>query len=88
MITCDPNVCWGHPCIAGTRLRVEDVAGSIRAGETIEQYSADKEITIEQVKEALAVWECLRMLYEALDAVSEPPDDEDECEPEEPDHEE
>ncbi len=65
MITCDPKMCWGWPCIAGHRLRVDDVAGSIRAGTSVEQYAADKDLTVEQVREALEVYECLRLLFEA-----------------------
>jgi len=85
VITCDPKVCWGWPCIAGHRLQVDDVAGSIRAGETVEQYAIDKQITVEQVQEALAVYECLKPLFNAYaelhpleDGADGEPDHEDE----------
>lgn len=89
MITCDPKICWGWPCIAGHRLRVDDVAGSIGAGETVEQYALDKEITVEQVKEALAVYECLKPLFDAYAELHADPGFDDEAEGDgEPDHDE
>lgn len=53
MIVCDPARNFGWPSIAGTRIGIEHVAGDIAAGQTIEQYAADKELTVEQVQEAL-----------------------------------
>jgi uncharacterized protein (DUF433 family) len=67
MITCDPRIRSGWPCIAGTRIGIECVAEDIAAGETIEQYAADKQVTVEQVKAALAVYDGMRPLFEALD---------------------
>ena len=67
MITCDPRIRSGWPCIAGTRIGVEHVAGDIAAGETVEQYAADKQVTVEQVREALAVFDGLRALFDAMD---------------------
>ena len=66
MITCDPRIRSGWPCIAGTRLGVELVAGDIAAGETVEQYALDKGVTVEQIREALAVYEGMRPLFEAF----------------------
>ena len=66
-ITCDPRIRSGWPCIAGTRIGVELAAGDIEAGETVEQYAADKQVTVEQVREALAVYEGMRPLFDALE---------------------
>ena len=68
-IVCDPGIRSGWPGIAGTRLGVDLVAESIAAGETIEQYAADKGVSVDQVREALAVYEGMKPLFEAFDAV-------------------
>jgi uncharacterized protein (DUF433 family) len=67
-IVCDPGIRSGWPGIAGTRLGVELVAESIAAGETVEQYAADKGVSVDQVREALAVYEGMKPLFEAFDA--------------------
>ena len=88
MIVCDPARNFGWPSIAGTRIGIEHVAGDIAAGQTIEQYAADKELTVEQVQEALTVYKLLRPLYEAYDELHPEPDAVDEEDgPEEPAHE-
>ena len=55
MITCDPRIRSGWPCVAGTRIGVELVAEDIAAGETPEQYAADKGISVADVHESIAV---------------------------------
>ena len=72
MITCDPRIRSGWPCIAGTRLGVEIVAEDIAAGTTIEQYALDKDITVEQVREALEVYEGLLPLFAGAAARAQP----------------
>jgi uncharacterized protein (DUF433 family) len=52
-ITLNPDVRFGKPCIAGTRVDVTTVVGILAAGESPEvvaQYSA---LTVEQVRTAL-----------------------------------
>lgn len=63
MITCDPRIRSGWPCIAGTRLGVEIVAEDIQAGQQIEQYALDKGITVAEVNEALEVYKGLLPLF-------------------------
>ena len=70
MITCDQRIRSGWPCVAGTRIGVELVAEDIAAGETPEQYAADKGISVADVHEALAVYAGLRPLFDALDAAA------------------
>lgn len=40
-ITIDPNVCGGHPCIRGLRIRVTDVLSMLAAGASHEQILED-----------------------------------------------
>ncbi len=53
-ISMDPDVRFGKPCIAGTRMDVATVAGLIAAGETVETVAAEYQLSIEQVRAALA----------------------------------
>ena len=66
MITCDQRIRSGWPCVAGTRIGVELVAEDIAAGETPEQYAADKGISVADVHEAIAVYAGLRPLFDAM----------------------
>jgi len=63
-IITDPNVHFGKPCIAGTRIKVQDVLELVQEGipftEIIEKYYPD--LTIDDVKA------CVR--YALLSAVS------------------
>ncbi len=68
MITCDPRIRSGWPCVAGTRIGVELVAEDIAAGETPEQYAADKGISVADVHEAIAVYAGMKSLFDAFDA--------------------
>ena len=53
-ITMDPDVRFGKPCIAGTRMDVATVVGLFAAGETLETVVAEYALTAEQVRAALA----------------------------------
>ena len=53
-IPMNPDVRFGKPCIAGTRLDVATVLGLIAAGETVETVASEYQLSIEQVRAALA----------------------------------
>jgi uncharacterized protein (DUF433 family) len=53
-ITMDPEIRFGKPCIAGTRIDVATVLGRFAAGDTIEDIQADYRLTRDQVMAALA----------------------------------
>ena len=53
-ITMNPDVRFGKPCIAGTRMDVAIVVGLVAAGETVETVASEYQLTIEQVRTALA----------------------------------
>jgi uncharacterized protein (DUF433 family) len=54
-ITTDPEVCFGKPCIAGTRIRVVDVLDNLAGGASPEEIVADfPELSIADVRAALA----------------------------------
>jgi uncharacterized protein (DUF433 family) len=53
-ISMSPDVRFGKPCIAGTRLDVATVVGLIAAGETIDTVASEYELSVEQVRTALA----------------------------------
>ena len=53
-ISMDPDVRFGKPCIAGTRVDVATVLGLIAAGETLETVASEYQLSIEQVRAALA----------------------------------
>lgn len=40
-IVTDPEVCGGRPIIAGTRMRVVDILGSLASGASIEELLTD-----------------------------------------------
>jgi uncharacterized protein (DUF433 family) len=48
-ITMDPDVRFGKPCIAGTRVDVATVVGAVGAGESIEAVQEAYELTRDQV---------------------------------------
>lgn len=52
-ITVDPNVQFGKPVIAGTRVPVEVIVGHMAAGDTVEQVLDQYNLTREQVLAAL-----------------------------------
>ena len=52
-ITMDPDVRFGKPCIAGTRIDVATVVGAVAAGENLETIEEEYSLTREQVQAAL-----------------------------------
>jgi uncharacterized protein (DUF433 family) len=53
-ISMNPDVRFGKPCVAGTRMDVATVVGLIAAGETVETVASEYQLSIEQVRSALA----------------------------------
>ena len=53
-ISIDPNICFGKPCIKGTRIDVATVLGRFAAGDKIEDIQEDYRLTRDQVMSALA----------------------------------
>jgi uncharacterized protein (DUF433 family) len=53
-ISLDPDVRFGKPCLTGTRMDVATVVGLIAAGETTETVAAEYQLSIDQVRAALA----------------------------------
>jgi len=53
-ISMDPDVRFGKPCIAGTRIDVSTVLGALAAGETIDTVLTGYALTTEQVQSVLA----------------------------------
>ncbi|NEX15484.1 MAG: hypothetical protein C1943_02315 [Halochromatium sp.] len=55
LITIDPNICYGKPCIRGLRYPVENVLEWLASGMTIEDILTDyEELTREDILAALA----------------------------------
>jgi uncharacterized protein (DUF433 family) len=52
-ITVDPDVRFGKPCIAGTRVDVATVVGAVAAGETAEVVAEEFSLTSAQIQAAL-----------------------------------
>jgi uncharacterized protein (DUF433 family) len=54
-ISIDPNICFGKPCIRGTRiwvsLIIENLAGGVSESEIVEAYPT---LALEDIKAALA----------------------------------
>jgi uncharacterized protein (DUF433 family)/DNA-binding transcriptional MerR regulator len=53
-IAVDPRVAFGHPVVAGTRVRTEIISGRVVAGDSVEAVSEDLGLTKEQVEQAVA----------------------------------
>jgi uncharacterized protein (DUF433 family) len=53
-ILVDPDVRFGKPRIKGTRMDVATVVGLFAAGETVEAVSSEYELSVEQIRAALA----------------------------------
>lgn len=49
-ITIDPDIQFGEPCLAGTRIPAEVIAGMYKAGDNIETLMRSYDITREQVE--------------------------------------
>jgi uncharacterized protein (DUF433 family) len=52
-IAMDPEIRFGKPCIAGTRVDVATVVGALAAGDSFEEVQADYHLSREQVLAAL-----------------------------------
>jgi uncharacterized protein (DUF433 family) len=52
-ISMDPEIRFGKPCIAGTRVDVATVVSALAAGDSIETVSGEYGLTREQVLAAL-----------------------------------
>lgn len=52
-ISVDPDVRFGKPCIAGTRVDVATVIGAVAAGDSGETVGEEYQLTSEQVQAAL-----------------------------------
>lgn len=53
-ITMNPDVRFGKPCIAGTRMDVATVVGLVASGETVETVAEEYQLSVDQVRAALA----------------------------------
>jgi uncharacterized protein (DUF433 family)/DNA-binding transcriptional MerR regulator len=53
-ILVDPRVAFGHPVVAGTRVRTEIISGRVAAGDSVEAVAEDLGLTKEQVEQAVA----------------------------------
>jgi len=53
-ITMDPDVRFGKPCIAGTRMVVATVIGLVASGETFDTIATEYQLTVEQIRAALS----------------------------------
>lgn len=53
-ISMDPDIRFGKPCIAGTRIDVATVVGTLAAGETVETVAEEYALSIDQVRSALS----------------------------------
>jgi len=53
-ISIDPDVRFGKPCITGTRIDVATIVGLLAAGETVETVGDQYQLSIDQVRAALA----------------------------------
>lgn len=52
-ISVDPDIRFGKPCIAGTRVDVATVLGSVAAGESVDVVAKEYEVSVDQVRAAL-----------------------------------
>ncbi len=52
-ISVDPDVRFGKPCIAGTRVDVATIIGALAAGETVETVAREYQLSPQQIRAAL-----------------------------------
>ena len=52
-ISVDPDVRFGKPCIAGTRVDVATIVGAIAAGDSLKMVADEYALTADQVRAAL-----------------------------------
>jgi uncharacterized protein (DUF433 family) len=56
-VTSTPDVCGGKPCIAGTRIRVWDIAARAQAGDSPDEILSDfPHLTLADIHAALAYY--------------------------------
>lgn len=53
-ITIDPKLCHGKPVVAGTRTPVAVILGHLAGGDSMETVCREYDLTIEDVRAALA----------------------------------
>jgi uncharacterized protein (DUF433 family) len=54
-ISIDPNICFGKPCIRGTRIWVALILDYLASGTTMEELLADyPQLTLDDIRAALA----------------------------------
>jgi uncharacterized protein (DUF433 family) len=53
-ISVDPDIRFGKPCIAGTRIDVATIIGALAAGETVETVASEYEPSPQQIRTALS----------------------------------
>lgn len=53
-IAVDPRIAFGHPVVAGTRVRTEIISGRVAAGDSVDAVSKDLGLAKEQVEQAVA----------------------------------
>ena len=53
LISIDPHIHHGQPCIRGSRVPVARLVGAVAGGDSIEQVAADYALSIEDVRAAL-----------------------------------
>ena len=53
-ITMNPDVRLGKPCVSGTRMDVATIVGLIAAGETVDTVATEYQLSVDQVRAALA----------------------------------
>jgi uncharacterized protein (DUF433 family) len=54
-ISIDPNICFGKPCIRGTRIWVSLILDFLASGETPEQIlQAYPQLTVDDIRAAIA----------------------------------
>lgn len=63
-ISVDPNVHFGKPCVAGTRIPVRDVLELLRAGRSFEAITTDYYPDLEEAD----VQACVQYAIDTIDA--------------------
>lgn len=63
-ISVDPNVHFGQPCVAGTRIPVRDVLELVRAGHSFEDITTEYYPDLEEVD----VQACVQYAIDTIDA--------------------
>ena len=53
LIALDPTIRYGRPCITGTRLSTDVIAGRYRAGDSVDTLAADYERRTDEIEEAI-----------------------------------